>query len=444
MSSQVVLVQASPSSKIGFQCYGAAAELWRYKGPEAVISGPFETGKTLASLQKVHAYLAKYPGARGLLVRKTYKSLIGSAIVTYERKVLPIPIDDPRCPVGKYGGEKPEWYDYPNGARLVIGGMDNPDKFLSAEYDIILVIQAEELSLDEWEKLTGRATGRAGNAPYAQVIGDCNPGPAHHWIKHRSRIKLLESRHEDNPTLFDPVTKQITEQGKRTMETLDALTGVRRERGRFGRWVSAEGVVYDEWDPALHVIDRFDIPPEWKRYRTVDFGLTNPFCCQWWACDHDGRLYLYREIYETGLLVEDAARDIVELSTGERVLATITDHDAEDRATLHRHKVPTVPAKKLIKPGIQLVKKRLAKAADGKPRLFVMRDSLVRVDESLRVARRPCNTEQEFDAYVWPKGLDDKPQKEIPVDDNNHGMDPTRYMVAHLDFGGTWTRGMGQ
>jgi len=111
----------------------------------------------------------------------------------------------------------------------------------------------------------------------------------------------------------------------------------------------------------------------------------------------------------------------------------VADHDAEDRATLERHGVPTVTAYKKITPGIQAVKARLRKAGDGKPRLFILRDSLVERDEALAQASRPLNTEQEFDSYVWAKGVDGRPNKEAPVDDNNHGLDELRYMVAYVD-----------
>ena len=42
---------------------------------------------------------------------------------------------------------------------------------------------------------------------------------------------------------------------------------------------------------AVHVVDPFDIPTDWSRYLSIDFGYTNPFVAQWWALDHDGRLY---------------------------------------------------------------------------------------------------------------------------------------------------------
>lgn len=437
--TEYVIVQASDKSRVGFKCYGAAADFWRCKEPEVILSGPYETGKTMTVLHKLHILLAKYPGSRGLMVRKTYKSLVGSAVVTYEQKVLPFPPGHPKCPVTKFGKSKPEWYDYPNGSHLALGGTDTPDKFLSAEFDWIYVNQAEEITLDDWEKLTGRATGRAGNAPYTQAMGDCNPGAPTHWIRSRERLKVFYSKHEDNPVLYDPDTHEITEQGKRTMATLDALTGVRYKRGRLGMWVAAEGQVYDGYDESLHIIDRFDIPAGWRRIRAIDFGFTNPFVCLWIALDPDGRMYVYRQIYRTQRLVEDHAADIKNLSEGERIEATVTDHDAEDRATLERHGVLTTAAQKEISPGIQSVATRLRKAGDNKPRLFVMRDTLVERDTSLSEKFKPCCIEDEFPVYLWPKAMDGRAIKEIPVDENNHAMDALRYAVRYVDRGRAWS-----
>ena len=71
--------------------------------------------------------------------------------------------------------------------------------------------------------------------------------------------------------------------------------------------------------------------------------------------DEDGRAFLYRELYQTKRLVEDHAREIVGLSTGETTEASVSDHDAEDRETLHRHEVITNIADKRISLGIECV-----------------------------------------------------------------------------------------
>jgi phage terminase large subunit len=71
------------------------------------------------------------PKAKGALVRKVAADIHPTVLVTY-REIIQ------RSASGAvpYGGEKPEWYDYPNGARLYVGGMDRPGKVLSGELTI--------------------------------------------------------------------------------------------------------------------------------------------------------------------------------------------------------------------------------------------------------------------------------------------------------------------
>ncbi|MBP7570789.1 MAG: terminase [Acidobacteria bacterium] len=408
---------------------GAVAELHASTDHELMVAGPAETGKTFGTLWHLDRVLRENPRAQGAMVRKVAADIGPTVLRTYERVIAMS-----GSGATPYGGNSPQWFDYPNGARLYLGGMDRPGKVLSGERDIIYVNQAEELAAEDWQTLTTRATGRGAVVTHPQVIGDCNPGPAHHWIKHRPSLRVLESRHEDNPSLFDDAG-QITDQGRRTLAVLDALEGVLRERLRFGRWVSAEGTVY-AFDERRHMVDPFVIPPEWPRYRTIDFGFNNPFVCLWAAGDPDGRLYIYRQWYMSGVIVEDHARRIVAESQGERIAMTTADHDAEDRATLERHGVHTLPAYKPISVGIQAVATRLRPAGDGRPRLFVVRGSLLARDEGLAKKRQPVNTEQEFDAYVWPKDQSGRSLKEVPVDAYNHALDALRYLVVQLDLRG--------
>lgn len=426
------IVEASTDSDIeAYQPHGAAADLWLCKAHEVVISGPAETGKTRAALEKLNLLLWKYPKAQAVMVRKQYSDMPGSCIQTWEKKVLGDTLSD-NGPVTKYGGEKPQFYDYPHGSRLWVGGLDKPGKTLSSERDFIYVNQAEELDLADWETLTTRATGRAGNAPYSQVFGDCNPGGRTHWILERAnenKLALFHSRHEDNPTLFDPVTGELTEQGAITLSILDNLSSVRYQRLRLGKWVSAEGQIYADYDPSIHYIDRFDIPASWRRFRVIDFGLRNPFVCQWWALDEDERMYLYREIYMTGRTVATHAGQIKVQSAGETIEQTICDHDAEDRLTLEENDIPNIAAEKDVLQGIGKVQDRLKKQADGRPRLFILKDSLVEVDQNLKMEHKPYATHQEIDSYVWR----DNAKKDEPLKADDHGADSLRYGVMYAD-----------
>lgn len=381
------------------------------------------------------------PGMRGLIVRKTAASLTSSTLVTWREKVIPEAIE--AGDVSYYGGssEEPPQYRYTNGSVVVIGGMDKASKIMSTEYDVVFVAEATELNVTDWEALTTRL--RNGVVSFQQLIADCNPSFPTHWLKQRAdegTTTLLHSKHADNPRLLTE-DGQRTPEGQRYLGKLDKLTGVRKLRNRDGKWVAAEGVIFDEFNPEVHLIDRFPIPREWRRYWVVDFGYENPFLLQSWAEDGDGRLYRYREIYMTHRLVEDHAKKILSIVAPDGVwiepkpAKIICDHDAEARATLQKYlKMGTSPAHKSVSDGLQATQARFRIGDDGKPRIFFLRDSLVERDESLKEAGKPTCTEEEIPSYVWETSADGKPAKEEPHKEDDHGCDGTRYLVAEKDL----------
>ncbi|MEU2510556.1 phage terminase large subunit [Streptomyces syringium] len=444
-----------------YQPYGTAQDVMHCRAPEVLMSGPAGTGKSRACMEKLHLLALLNPRMRGLIVRKTLASLGSTALVTWREWVAREALDS--GVVRWYGGspqESPQ-YRYDNGSVITIGGMDKSSRIMSSEYDVCYVQEATELTETDWEAITTRL--RNGKISFQQLMADCNPDVPHHWLKRRcdsGKTVMLNCRHEDNPILF--TGDELTERGRDYIGKLDALTGVRYQRLRRGLWVAAEGLIYEDFSPTLHLVDPFLIPQDWTRWWTVDFGFTNPFVLQMWAEDPDGRLFLYKEIYRTRRLVEDHARHALRLVqrcaeccedarsehdchtcsgcrlewTEPRPRAVICDHDAEDRATLERHLgMSTSPAKKSVSDGIQAAQSRLKIAGDGRPRLFLMRGALAERDEGLADVKRPVSTEEEITGYVWDQ-KPGKPPKETPVKENDHGMDALRYMVAERDLGG--------
>lgn len=414
---------AAKETHIEFQARGANAGIFTMDDPELLLAGAAGTGKSRAILEKIHLLCLKYPNLRCLMVRKTYQSLKAAAITTYDTEVV-----QPSDHVIYFGGNgrKPPQYIYPNGSVLLIGGLDDPMKVMSQQYDIIYVQEATEVTFDDWMALNIRL--RNGALRYQQLIADCNPGAPSHWLKKRcdeGKCRLLTSVHENNPALFDDAGR-ITPRGRDYIARLDQSSGVWYKRYRLGQWAAAEGQVYDTWNRDLHVIDRFPIPREWLKFRAIDFGYTAPFVCQWWAVDPKDRMYLYRELYMSGRIVDDHARQIVSLTGAEQIAFTVADHNAEDRATLDRGKIKTISAKKKISPGIQAMTDRLRERSDGRPGLLVLRDSLVEVDTALKERGKPINFETEIEAYVWPL-QNGKAIKEVPIQIDDHAMDCARY-----------------
>ena len=436
----------------GRKFYGANLGFIHYDGTESMLSGPAETGKTFSALHKLDRLARTTPNGQFVIIRKTRTSMDSTVLRTMKRIIA----DD----VIVFGGEKPQWYDYPNGARIWIAGMDSSSKVLSGERDAIYVNQAEELTLADWETLTTRATGRGTATGKSQIFGDCNPAGSSHWIPARARenkLKLFESRHTDNPTLYWQTGArkgQLTVQGHKTMKALNALTGIRKARLKDGRWANAEGAIY-EYDPLIHLIEPFEIPDEWERIIAIDFGYINPFVVLWLAIDGDGRLYLYRYIYQTHRIVSEHADEMKRIIAGmtqdewaavtdkteayantrewKRTIGIVSDHDAEDRATLNKAGFKTIAADKRVKVGIETVQDRLKLQGDGKPRLFFMRGALVSVDETLVASQRAWTIEQELDGYVWLPAVEGRAAKEEPLKKDDHAMDALRYACMQVD-----------
>ena len=439
----MIATMPRPASQVTVR--GAPKRLFRESpGGEVIISGPAGTGKTRAILEWIHHRCQHEQNLRVLMLRKTQESLKASTLVTFTTQVL-VDFDGKESGpnnVTYYGGSGIRPADFTfreTGSKIVMTGMDRISKVLSTEWDIIYVNEITELSLSEYEQLSARIDRPTmlDSRPPSILLGDCNPDAPTHWIKQREQAGLLElwpSKHEDNPAMFDKHAGAWTESGLRYIKRLDRLTGVRYKRLREGKWVATEGQVYEAWNPDAHLIHRFDIPPEWPRYWTIDFGFVHPLVWQWWAQGPDGALYRYREIYMTRRIVEDHVVLGMRLSKDDpRPRVVICDHDAEDRATFERKTgMHTRAAHKTIKDGIDAVTERLV-GANGRPRLFFLRDSLVERDEELADKALPLCTEQEFPVYIWPKDATGK-KAETPIKEYDHGLDATRYTVAHFDL----------
>src|SRR5205085_3839635 len=144
------------------------------------------------------------------------------------------------------------------------------------------------------------------------LFGDANPGVPGDWIETRSDpkrhdgkapLRVLLSRHRDNPDLYDEVRGPggvveyvETPAFEARLAPLRSLTGVRRKRYLEGSCARAEGAVY-EFDRAVHVVPRREVPRSWRAFWSIDFGYTNPFCAQLWRLDEDERLLLTDDVY---------------------------------------------------------------------------------------------------------------------------------------------------
>jgi phage terminase large subunit len=324
--------------------------------------------------------------------------------------------------------------------------MDNPDRILSSERDFIYTCQTEELSLNDWEYLATRCSGRGAVVKWPQLYGDANPGGSQHWIRKRAKdgkIRLLSSVHTDNPTIYRNLTPEqaakefpqgnpqgsvirngctyiLTEDGSRRMAVLNDLTGMRRKRLFEGAWASAEGAVYDGFSAAVHVLVRQ--PGDMKRWLLAcDEGYTNPAVILDVGLDSDGRWHVFQEWYERGQLQNVVVGQACKWFKAEgrrHEFAAVDEAAAGLIADMNSMQVFARGEKGRVIDGINKIQNLLKVAGDGRPRLTV--------DPSC------VNLINEFESYVWAP---DKP-KDQPVKENDHALDALRYLAVALGVSG--------
>jgi hypothetical protein len=117
--------------------------------------------------------------------------------------------------------------------------------------------------------------------------------------------QFIPARLDDNPSMLaDDPGYEARLEGLGSKELVAAM--------RYGNWDVIEGAFFDCWETHKHVLDPFEVPEDWIRFRSADWGSYRPASIGWWAIasdDHgiksDGRkvtiprgaLIRYREWY---------------------------------------------------------------------------------------------------------------------------------------------------
>jgi PBSX family phage terminase large subunit len=416
---------------------GGNKELILAREPDVMIQGAAGTGKTIAAVYKLHFIAMKYPKARILMARKTQEALKTGALATYFNKLKP-----EQYGVTTYGGSKhvSSEIQYPNGSVIISVGMDKADKVLSTEFDVIYVNEATEISEADWETL--RARLRNGVVPYQMIFGDLNPSGVRHWANLRmreGRTRRIVSTHKDNPAFWNPTAVNAegglgdwTPLGDQYInQTLAGLTGARRKRLLKGEWASAEGLVYDSFDPDYHV--REVDTKGWRAVMGVDIGTKNPTCIlSVFQRGQDDAVHIGREFYQRGLSSQrilDAIRQEARRINPDFI--AIDPSAVGYILDLQREGFPAYPADNDILVGIQRVKTVIDNVTE--PPLDDDGNEVTDgfVPEHLFSVDPNCeNLIDEFGMYAFSDTA--KIENDKPVKEFDHSMDALRYVCSRL------------
>ncbi len=279
-------------------------------------------GKSWAIDRKAILLTCKYAGIKILLLRRTYKDLERNHV----RTLLPL-LDG----FAKYSRQEKCFY-FPNGSILELGYCASESDVLQyqgQEYDIIFIDEATQFTEFQFATLT--ACLRGANDFPKRIYLTCNPGGVgHEWVKRlfiTKRYKDTENP-DDYEFIFASIDDNIILRQKDPgyVKMLDNLPDGLREAWRNGNWDMLAGQYYKEFNRAVHVIEPFEIPQHWRRYRAIDYGL-DCLACVWVAVDEMGNYYVYREYAKPDMIISDGAKEINELSSDERIEYTVAPSD---------------------------------------------------------------------------------------------------------------------
>lgn len=267
-------------------------------------------------------------------------------------------------PLGYKWHEQDKKFTGPKGGRLRFAYLEHDsdaDAYQGHGYSRIYVEEAGTFPNEApINKLA--ATLRSGHGVPCQMKMTCNPGgPGHQWVKARYRLDAHPNGFEvfeyefTNPfTKAKIVKRRVFIPSKVTDNTFlgdDYVANLYQVGNEAlvrawlnGDWSIVEGAFFDCWESEKHVVRPFEIPDDWLRFRSADWGSAHPFSVGWWAVAGDelaveglrvprGALVRYREWYGASspnvglkLTAEDVARGIKEREApGETIAYSVLD-----------------------------------------------------------------------------------------------------------------------
>ena len=276
----------------------AFRERHRYVGYGGARGG----GKSWFVRWKAVLLCLRYPGIKVLITRKTYRELLNNHIV---------PLLALLGNAARYH-KTDKCFQFPNGSTIWFGycaADTDLGQYQGAEYDVWFADEAGQFPQD-WLIAIDACVRGANNFP-KRTYYTLNPGgPSHGYFKRLfiDRRFTDEEYPEDYAFIQALVTdnQALMEAQPQYLRSLKKLPPKLRQSWLEGRWDVYEGQFFEEFADRpehytdrryTHVIEPFEIPSDWKLYRSFDWGYNRPFSCGWWAVDHDGVAYRILELY---------------------------------------------------------------------------------------------------------------------------------------------------
>jgi len=192
-------------------------------------------------------------------------------------------------------------YRFKNGSTLHFMSADMRQRRLAGA-SVDLVIVDEPINHNIFVELQARIIDRRGRILLVMTPVDDKPD-TWLWVRDELYIPWETEERKDVAVIYMPVADSegnpcvphFTREDIQRMEEQWPDPNVRAAR-MYGHFVTRTGLVFGTFDPALHVITRFDYPDTWHKWIMID-PQYHRFACLFFVADPDGNYYITDEYY---------------------------------------------------------------------------------------------------------------------------------------------------
>ncbi|HHX27615.1 MAG TPA: hypothetical protein GX716_01255 [Firmicutes bacterium] len=276
-------------------------------------------GKSWALRRKMVLRRLMYPGSKGLLLRRTYPELLANHVLPLQTE---LGCRKKKGWLARYNAQE-HVFRFVNGSMLFLGyckAEADVLRYQGQEYDDIGLEEATHFTEFQVNFLrTCLRTVRTDLQP--RIYYTANPGGVGHlWFKRLFIDKQYEE--DENPADYTFIPARVWDNqvlmnaDPGYIKELQKLPEDLRRAYLDGDWDVFAGQYFKSFRRDVHVITPRELPKWHKRFRSLDYGLDRT-ACYWWAVDSEGNCIVYRELYESGLTLSQAAKKIVEMTPAE-------------------------------------------------------------------------------------------------------------------------------
>jgi hypothetical protein len=320
---------------------------------EVLYGGAAGGGKSYALIADPMRYFTN-KNFRGLILRRTNDEL--RELIWKSQELYPQVIP------GAIWREKDKEWRFPSGARLWMTYLEREDDVLRYQGQAFTYIGFDELTQyptpHTWEYMRSRLRDASGELPLFMRATSNPGGPGHGWVKRMfidpapagkafdaqdtdGKVMLISEDDEDFPVerrgkplfqrRFIPAKLKdnpYLAKGGQYKSNLLSLPEQLQRQLMEGDWNVADGAAFGEFRESIHVIEPFEIPNTWRRFRSCDFGYSErqASAVHWYAINPvTDQLVVYRELYVNKHTGYELARRILQLESGENISYGVLD-----------------------------------------------------------------------------------------------------------------------